>query len=277
MEIAMVGDAIVPIEEAMVSGNDRSCYFGDGVYEALRCCNGRLFALDRHMARLKNSLEQMDMLERVDLGQVQQRIDRAMAEADLPDSIVYFHITRGCALRTHDYINDWQPGFYLTVRAFAGQDKLSCNAITHADWRWKRCDIKSLNLLANIMAKHAAVKKNVYEAIFVDDRGLVTEATSSSILRVSNGKLQTAPLTENILPGVTRAYLLEWAADKGLEVCQESFTVDEALASDELMITGTGTEVMGVTHLDDKAIANGEIGQNTSYFKQRLVDEMYQE
>ncbi|MCF7956917.1 MAG: aminotransferase class IV, partial [Phycisphaerae bacterium] len=140
MEIAMVGDTIVPLNEAMVSGNERSCYFGDGVYEAIRCCNGRLFALDRHMARLKNSLQQMDMLEKVDMEQVQHRIDRALAEAGLPDSMLYFHITRGCALRSHDYINDWKPGFYLTVRAFSPQEKRTCKVITHPDWRWKRCD-----------------------------------------------------------------------------------------------------------------------------------------
>ncbi|MCF7959009.1 MAG: aminotransferase class IV, partial [Phycisphaerae bacterium] len=110
---------------------------------------------------------------------------------------------------------------------------------------------------------------------FVDDRGWVTEASSSSVLRVFDGKLQTAPLSENILPGITRSYLLEWAEETGLKPFEKSFTVQEALASDELMLTGTGTEVIGVTHMDDTPIAGGQLGKCTKYLKQRLIDAMY--
>jgi len=273
MELAMVDDVIVPIAEAQISAHDRSVYFGDGVYEAVRYCNGKLFAIDWHIDRLTNSLRKMDMLDKVDLELVRRRVDRALAQADIAEAVVYFQITRGRALRSHDYDDDWQPGFLLTVRQFTRQADRA-TAVTHPDWRWKRCDIKSLNLLANVLAKHAAVKAGAYDAILVDENGLVTEATSSSVLMVKDGVLLTAPLTANILPGITRALVLEWADKVGLQRCEESFTVGEALAADELMAAGTATEVMGITQLNGKKIADGKPGSFTRRFRELLIETM---
>ncbi len=124
------------------------------------------------------------------------------------------------------------------------------------------------------MAKHAATQAQAYEAILVDENGYVTEATSSSVLIVKNNLLQTAPLTANILAGITRCFLLEWADEVGLKVCEQSFTPAHALTADELMITGTSTQVMGITKLDDKTIATGKLGPCTKRFQQLLKEAM---
>jgi len=276
MELAMVDDRIVPIDEAMINAHDRGVYFGDGVYEVLRCCGGRLFELERHLARLQNSLREMDMLDKVDIGVIKSRIIQAVEQAEIADAIIYFHITRGSAVRTHNYDDNFKPGFFLTVRPGPSQsvDQPAAGAITHPDWRWKRCDIKSLNLLANVMAKHTAVKAGAYEAILVDQDGLITEATSSSVLIVRAGVLQTAPLSANILPGITRGLLLEWAGDVGLATLEKSFTVAEAFEADELILTGTGTEVMAVTQLDNQPVADSRPGPYTIQLQKKLKQAM---
>ena len=266
----MVDDAIVPIDEAQISAHDRSVYFGDGVYEVVRLCRGRFFEWDRHLARLERSLREMDMLEKVDLEQVGRRVDLAVEEARIPEALVYFQISRGSCVRSHDWDEDWKPGFLLTVRQYKSREK-TATAITHPDWRWKRCDIKSLNLLANVLAKHMARKSGAYEAIMVDEKGMVTEATSSSALMIKDGAVRTAPLSANILRGITRELLLEWAAKLGLEVQEKSFTVAEALSAEELLITGTGTAVMGITHLDGHAIAGGGLGKYTKNFHELIT------
>ena len=111
MELAMIDDRICPLQEATITAHDRSIYFGDGVYEAIRLCNGRLFAQKEHMNRLENSLREMDMLHRNDLDQVIQRMDRAIEESKLKNAVVYFQISRGSALRSHDYQDDFIPIF----------------------------------------------------------------------------------------------------------------------------------------------------------------------
>lgn len=261
MEMAMVGDQIVPFEEARISAHDRSIYFGDGVYEAICVCNGRIFEMERHMDRLRSSLQKMDMLQKVDLEVIRQRVERALAEAKLDNAFIYFQITRGQAPRQHDYKDDWQPGFLLTLREKTSQTLREATAITHPDWRWRRCDIKSLCLLPNALAAHAATKAGAYEAILVEENGLITEGSANSALIVSSGALQTAPLTANVLPGITRAQLLEWAPLVGLEVREESFTVEEALAGEELMICGTSGWLVAITHLDGRQIGDGKAGR----------------
>ncbi|MCK5269685.1 MAG: aminotransferase class IV [Sedimentisphaerales bacterium] len=273
MDLAMINDEVTPLAEARISIHDRSIYFGDGVYEAVRCCGGRLFAMEQHLERLKNSLRKMDMLARVDLEQVRRRVARAVSEAAMAETLVYFQISRGAALRNHDYLDDWQPCFLLTIRAYHDRRE-QATVITHPDWRWKKCDIKSLNLLPNVLAKHAATKADAYEALLVDESGLITEATSSNALLIKGDVLRTAPLTANILPGITRAIVLGFAGQVGLQVREKSFTVGDALAADELLVTGTGNVVMGVTHIDGKPVANGKVGPYTQQLHKLLIEAM---
>ena len=270
MELAMVNDLIVPIEEARIYAHDRGLYFGDGVYEVIAGRGGKLFALERHLQRLEYSLREMQMREKADISQVRQRVQVAFEEAGIADAKVYFHLTRGRALRSHEYAADWQPSFLLTVREMNWSQPASAQVITHPDWRWKRCDIKSLNLLANVLAMNAAKRVGAAEAILVEENGMVTEGTSTSVLLIKDGVLRTTPLRANILAGITRGLILEWAGDFGLKVREESFPVSEALQGDELFLTGTTTGVLAISHLNGKPIADGKPGVYTQQFRQRL-------
>jgi D-alanine transaminase len=274
MELAMVDDVIMGIDEASVPAGDRCVYFGDGVYEVVARCSGMLFAMTAHMARLERSLGELDMLDRVDLGVLCERIEGCVGETDLDDARVYWQVTRREGKRKHDYSDNWQPGFLLTVTKRGSIRRDPATAITQPDLRWKRCDIKSLNLLANVMAMHAATKAGAAEAILVDEHGLITEGTCSSALIVKDGVLRVPPLSANILPSVTRALLLEWAQEAGLEKCEESFTVAEALAADELMVVGSTYGVGAITHLDSKQIGNGQQGAYTKCLAEMLTEAM---
>ena len=274
MELAMVNDLMLGINDARISVHDRGLFFGDGVYEAVALCRGRIFALDQHLQRFERSLAELDMLEKVDLSVIRVRINRAVEESQMADALIYFHITRGRAPRSHNYRDDYHPNFLLTVRTPPPLAPEQAAGITHPDWRWKRCDIKSLNLLANVMAKHAAVKAGAYEALLVDEKGLITEATSSSAFMIKDHTLKTAPLTANILPGITRELLFNWAEQLSLSVREESFTPAQALAADELMVVGTTSLVTAITQLDGQSIADGNRGPFTAKLRDRLLQEM---
>jgi len=275
MELAMINYTVVDMDQAKVSAHDRGLLFGDGVYEVIRFCNGKLFEMEEHMSRFEHSLQEMDMLTQVDLAVIRSRVDRALDQSKLRDAKIYFHVTRGSSPRSHDYNPNWQPEFLLTVRVVKDQHHQDTGrAIIHPDWRWKRCDIKSLNLLANVLAKHAATKAGAYEAILVDEKGMITEATSSSVLMVKDGALWSAPLQANILPGITRSLLLKWVGDLGLEPQEELFSLVDLKKAEELMITGTGTEVMGITQVDGQTIGNGKLGNYTKRFQEKLVAAM---
>ncbi len=259
-ELAMIDDKITPLDEAMISIHDRSVYFGDGVYEAMRICNGRIFEFERHMERLKNSLQSLEMLKSTDLALVTKRIHRAVETSGLPEAIVYFQISRGQEYRKHSWSDGIQSRFLLTIKKFAITGKDCVSAITQPDMRWKQCHIKSLNLLPNVQARHAASQAGAYEAVLYDEQKVVTEATSSSVLMIKDNVIYAPPLSVNILPGVTRALILEWAPEIGLEVKEESFSLDDIFDADEIILTGTATEVKSVVKLDDKEIGDGNRG-----------------
>ena len=260
-ELAMIDDKITPLDEATISIHDRSVYFGDGVYEAMRVCNGKVFAYERHMKRLENSLNSLEMLGSTDLSKVRERINRAVETSGLQEALIYFQISRGQEYRKHSWSDNIQSRFLLTIKKFSVTGPDCVSAISQPDMRWKQCHIKSLNLLPNVQARHAASQAGAYEAILYDDNKRVTEATSSSVLMIKDDTLYAPSLSENILPGVTRALILEWAPEIGLKVKEETFTLDDAFEADEIILTGTATEVKSVIKLDNKEIGNGQRGK----------------
>lgn len=276
-ELAMVNDDIMALDEARVSIHDGGVYFGDGVYEVLRLCNRRLFAREAHLERFGYSLGEMGMLDKVDIDVINPRVDRAVAASSLSDATLYFHVTRSRKQRNLVIEENWQPQFLLTLRQTPARQRETIKMISLADERWKRCDIKSLNLLANVMAKQKARRQGDDDALLVDEQGQVTESTSSSVMLVKEGKLRTAPLSANILASVTRRYVLEWAGSLGLEVCEQSFTLEQACAADELFVVGTSSEVLAITTLDGRAIGNQCKGAFAAAFHQRLRDAMEHE
>ncbi|MFN8009471.1 MAG: aminotransferase class IV, partial [Terriglobia bacterium] len=186
-EIANVNGKTTLVHEAMIPAEDRGFLFGDGVYEVFRSYRGRLWGFDRHLKRLKRSLREIEITD-IDLEHTSRQIRETYAESQIQDATVYVQITRGAGPRSHAWIaTGLKPTFFMTVRHFqarAGGNERGIRAIWVRDLRWGRCDIKSLNLLPNVMAKQKARKEGAYEAIFVNSHDQVLEGTSSSAFSI---------------------------------------------------------------------------------------------
>jgi len=162
---------------------------------------------------------------------IRSRILKSFDVAGISNARIYFHVTRGSELRKHLSKADLEPNFFLTVTELEDNTQTKTKGIevsTHPDWRWKRCDIKSLNLLANVLARRDAAAKGCAEAILVDEAGLITEGASSAFFAISNQTLQTTSLTANILPSITRQFVIKAGKNIGLETIENSLTPQQA-------------------------------------------------
>lgn len=266
MQIAMIQDQIVPFRQLSPAYLDRGVFFGDGVYEVLRSYDGKIFALEEHLERLSRSLSEIQIAG-IDISKIRQRILKAYELAGISNAKIYFHITRGSEPRDHKWHLDLQPNFFLTVTELPDCAELKANGIavsTFPDWRWKRCDIKSLNLLANVLARNDAAKKGCEEAIFVDDNSLITEGACSAFFAVFGRALQTAALSCNILPSITRKYVIQAGRRIGLRIVEQSLTPDKAKAADELFIAVTTKDIVPVVRFDEAVLGDGKVGKCTT-------------
>jgi len=265
MKIVMIQDKIVPVEELESVYFDRGMFFGDGVYEVMRSYDGKLFAVDEHLERFAHSLAGIQITG-VDMALIRSRIRRAFEAAGLANALVYFHMTRGSAPRDRVWSADLKPNFFLAVSELSDNAEVKANGIavsTFPDWRWKRCDIKSLNLLPNVMANTDAARKGCGEAILVDESGLITEGAGSAFFAIRGQTLQTAPLTANILSSITRKYTIKAGKNIGLQIVEESLTPEQAASSDELLVASTTKDILAVIKFDDKVIGDGKPGKYT--------------
>jgi len=272
MQIAMIQDEITPIEQLEPVYFDRGTYFGDGVYEVLRSYDGKIFALEEHLQRFANNLAAIEITG-VGIDRIRSRVQKAFNAAGISNAKIYFHITRGSAPRSHNWDDNLEPNFFLTVTELAEDKELKTKGIavsTHPDWRWKRCDIKSLNLLANVLARADAAKKGCAEAILVDEAGLITEGAGSAFFAIFGRTLQTSPLTANILPSITRKFAIEAGKNIGLELIEKSLTPQQASCADELFIAVTTKDIVPVVKFDDKHIGDGKPGKYTKLLAQEF-------
>jgi D-alanine transaminase len=267
--LACLNGVILPASEAKVSIWDRGFVFGDSIYEVMRLYDGRMWLAESHYGRLARSLRELQF-SGVDFDRLRGRVDRLIAESGQREATVYIQITRGVAPRLHAFPDPAVPPTELiVVRAYddaatACSRETGVNVVTHPDLRWKRCDVKSTNLLANVLANEYAHKHGAYEAILVDD-GIVTEATHSSLLWVRGGRLEATPNGPEILPGTTRGGLP--SAD-GHNVHEATITLDDLVAADEVMLTGTTIEVLPVISIDGRTIGDGSPGPITRGLQQ---------
>lgn len=273
MQIALVQDKVIPLEKLEPAYLDRGLFFGDGVYEVIRSYNGKIFALEEHLQRFADSLAAIK-IKGVDINHVRSRILKAFDTADISNAKIYFHVTRGSALRSHVWDESLEPNFFLTVTELEDDTRATNEGIvvsTHPDWRWKRCDIKSLNLLPNILARRDASQKGCDEAILVDESGLITEGAGSAFFAIIGEKLQTAPLSANILPSITRKYVIKAGKDIGLDIIEKSLTPQQAKTSDELFIAVTTKDIVPVVKFDDCIIANAKPGKYTKQLAEKFL------
>jgi D-alanine transaminase len=267
----MIDEKIVPAGQVDPAYLDRGIFFGDGVYEVVRSYNGKIFALDEHLRRFAASLAAVG-IARVDIDIVRKRVLQAFSDAQIPNAKIYFHVTRGSQPRNHLPDDNVPPNFFLTVSELDDDAEVKRKGIavsTHPDWRWKRCDIKSLNLLPNVLARMDAAKKGCDEAILVDENGLITEGAGSAFFAIFGRALRTSPLTANILPSITREFVIQAARNIGIPVQAESFTPAEAAKADELFIAVTTKDIVPVVRFDDSSIGDGKPGNSTK----RLAEE----
>lgn len=275
-ETAFLNGRFLPLAEATVSIEDRGFQFGDGVYEVIRTYRGRPFKLDAHLARLDRSAQAIDLRQPYPFERWVEYVTEGLRLGDFPETKIYVQITRGTAPRDHAYAPDLQPTVLMTFRELqplnATFQSTGVAAMTMKDIRWGRCDIKSINLLANVLARQQAKKRGVFESILVRD-GQVTEGAVSNVFIVQDGKLITAPEGGWILSGVTRQVVLELARHEGLTVQERYCSEQELLGATEVFLTGTTVEVLGVVHIDGKQIGKGQPGPVTRSLAKRFLDE----
>ncbi|SNT33465.1 D-alanine transaminase [Bacillus sp. OK838] len=262
--------------EVQVDIEDRGYQFGDGVYEVIRVYNGELFAGDMHLNRLMDSAKLIQMKVPFTVAEIKTRMEELIAEDQLKDGIVYMQLTRGVSPRTHSFPTaEVEPVFvaYTKETPYSGKMKQGVKAVTTDDIRWLRCNIKSLNLLGNIMAKQQAVEAGCDEAIQHRD-GTVTEGSSSNVSIVVDGLLKTHPATNLILNGITRQVMLKLCAEHGIPYVEETFTVEDMMAADEVLYTSTSVEVTPIINIDGQSIAAGEPGPITQRIQKLFSEEI---
>ncbi len=265
-DIAFVNGRFLPWKDAVVSIDDRGFQFGDGVYEVIRTYRGAPFEVAAHLARLERSTKELNLVQPYSRAQWTQWIQQGLGQAGYQEAKVYIQITRGTAPRDHAFPSGVSPTVVMTIRELhplslqLRQDGVT--ARTCDDLRWSRCDIKSLNLLGNVLAREEARKAGVFEAILVKD-GLVTEGSLSNVMAVRSGTIVTAPEGPRILSGVTRTVVLELARKEEIPVEEQFLSLDALYGAEEVFLTGTTLEVLGVVRIDGKTIGSGRPGPIT--------------
>lgn len=270
---AYVNGRYCPHNEAAVHIEDRGYQFSDGVYEVVPVAKGMMVDEDPHLDRLERSLRELriDMpMSRTALKLVCRELMRRNA---LSNGFVYMQVTRGVAPRDHKFPKAAKPALVLTTRQMKppSAERLAegVGVITVPDIRWKRCDIKSVSLLPNILAKQKAVEADCYEAWMVDAENRVTEGTSTNAWIVTeNNELVTRDASNLILSGITRMRLLKLAEQHGVAFKERPFTLEEARNAREAFITSSTNFVMPVTRIDGAPVGNGHPGLLTCKLRQ---------
>lgn len=254
-------------DEIHISPEDRGFMFADGIYEVIRAYKGKLFRGMSHIERMMYGARELRLpvSDFQDLLEVSRDLIR---KNDLieTDSITYIQVTRGAAPRTHEFPSSETP---KTVFAYAKEYAANLDLIENGiniilvpDQRWARCDIKSINLLANTLARQKAKEKNAGEALFVRD-GFVLEGTHSNLFMVKSNSIYTPPKTNYILDGITRNVVMEICEKLGIPCIEKSIPENEIENADELMITGTTTEITPIVKINDKPFRSNKPGPLT--------------
>ncbi|MDX1805804.1 MAG: D-amino-acid transaminase [Paenisporosarcina sp.] len=257
-------------DDAFVDIEDRGYQFGDGVYEFIRVYDGICFEMDSHMQRLKLSALKIELPLPYALEKITQNLTLLIEKNGLMNGFIYVQITRGVSQRKHHFPRNTSS--VLVAYTQLGERPLEktnhgIQAILTEDIRWKRCDIKSLNLLANVLAKQQAIKHGCDEAIM--HRGsTVSEGSSSNVYIVERNVIYTHPINNLILNGITRIAVLQMARDNGFRVVEEAFTVNEMLDADEVFVTSTAIEICPVIRIDQTLIGTGQPGLVTRALQQ---------
>jgi len=258
---------ILPMSDARLGVEDRGFQFADGVYEVIRLYDSKPFTLERHLQRLWNSAIDIQITPPLTPDVLTVEIQKLIAHTGVGEGMVYLQLTRGVSPRNHLFPETIEPTLLFYTRPLPkvippGTGE-GAKLLTVEDDRWKRCWIKSIALLPNVLAKNTAVAAGADEAVFIDVGGYVTECSASNFFAIINGKLVTHPVGSKVLPGITRAVLLEIAEELGIEVDERAIREEEAARAEELFITSTTREISWVSRWNDIYIGQGRCGPIT--------------
>lgn len=278
--IAYVNGRYVPLRKAQVHVEDRGFQFADGVYEVFPVYAGRIVNQDWHMQRLAQSLQGLRMGWPLAPGVLNMILPEMLRRNGVTNGgMIYLQITRGVSPRNHTFPGGKvKPTLVIMARAVNmaarhAQAETGVRVITVPENRWPRRDIKSVSLLPNMLAKQQAAEQGASEALYVNDRGIVTEGASSTFWIVRpDGVLMTHPLGHDILPGVTRRVVLEIAREKGLKVEEREFTLAEAVKAREAFLTSATNFVMPVTQIDGQILGNGAPGDLSLSLRRAYIE-----
>ena len=278
--IVFVNGIYAKEHEAVISIFDRGFLFGDGIYEVVPVIYGKLIDTNYFLERLERSLFELSISWPCSEQDYIEMMENLIEKNKLKEGIVYSQVTRGPADRDFPFPKTTKPG----IVAFTSQMEILNNpdfetgiaVTTTPDIRWKRRDIKSINLLGQVMAKQDAISQNGKEAWMVEN-GQITEGASSSAYIVKNSVLITRPLSNAILPGIRRRTILEIAEDANIAIEERAFSVAEAKTADEALISSATTMVLGVTSIDGSLIGDGAPGPITKKLRNLYQDRILQE
>lgn len=270
MEWILSNGEIVKEQDLEISKEDRGYQFGDGIYEVIRVYEGDLFTATEHIDRFYESAEKIRITVPYTKDVFHKMLYDLVEMNNIDNGQVYVQITRGAAERNHQFPVDVEPvvvGYTKSVERPVAFMEQGVKATLIEDVRWLRCDIKSLNLLGNVMAKQQAYEEGYFEAVL--HRGdTVTEGSSSNMYGIKDGMVYTHPATNLILNGITRRVILEICEEFGIKVVEEPFTKQQALEMDEFFMSSTTTEVMPVVEISGHTIGNGTPGEMTRKLQQ---------
>ncbi|SDC25943.1 D-alanine transaminase [Paenibacillus sp. UNCCL117] len=256
---------LIPRQSVHISPDDRGYYFGDGLYEVFRVYSGSMFEPSAHFDRLERTAKALRITLPHSRSQIAARLEELIRKNDLQTGNIYMQITRGIAARSHPFPPLAEPVLMAyTTEADRPQEDMrkGIQAITAEDIRWLRCDLKTLNLLPNVLAKQEALDRGADEVIF-HRSGTVTECSASNVMIVKNGVLRTHPANHLILHGVTRLVVLRLARQLGIQVVEEPFTLEALAQADEVFLTSTTAEIMPIVRIDERLVRNGAPGPVT--------------
>lgn len=279
MEYVIVGGEIVDRGLATVDIEDRGYQFGDGVYEVIRVYNGKMFTAKEHLNRLQESAEKISIQIPYQPSELEELLKGLIEKNELTNGIIYMQFTRGASPRNHAFPHNVATNFVAYTRNVdrpVNSMQEGVKAIFIDDIRWLRCDIKSLNLLGNLLAKQKAVEAGCFEAI--QHRGdIVTEGSSSNVAIVKNGTVITHPANNLILNGITRQKVKQVCEQNQIPFEEKEFTVEEVLRADEVFLSGTTVEVTPIVEVEEKKISGGTPGEVTKKLQQLIKDEIEKE
>lgn len=266
--ISYVNGLYCNIKEAKININDRGYHFGDAVYEVILYNNGIFYDYDGHIKRLFKSLKLINIKFHLSAQQLKIIVKNLFRLNRVNFGSIYIQVSRGVADRNHSYLSlNSKPVLTMIVtkkKNNISDDIKGVKAITMVDNRWSRPDIKTTQLLPNVLAKTYANKKNAYEGIFIDHEGYVTEGSSSNIWIINkNNEILTREIDGKILSGITRKTISEFAKNNNFKILETKFTKDEMLNSQEVFLSSASSFVTPIIEIDNIKIGNGMVGKKS--------------